>query len=312
MVSAVYGTGVRVRNRLYDRGLLKSHSLSAPVISVGNIAVGGSGKTPFVMLLAELLQQQNVRFDVLSRGYRRRTHGVLAVDPNGTAADFGDEPLLIARRIKCPVVVGEKRYQAGIYAERRFKPQLHILDDGFQHRSLARDLDIVLLSPDDLRDRMLPSGRLREPVDSLRRADIIVLTGEINRAELPVTDKLVWNVRRGVRVEHAPERPIVFCGIARPDRFVEQLKALGIVAAATSFYRDHHQYSEKDIAELIALRDKHQAEGFISTEKDAVNLGDDLERLGVVSIAEVTMELSDTAGALDTLLRVISDHKPAS
>ena len=125
--------------------MLRSHRLERPVVSVGNLSVGGSGKTPFVIALGELLKARGIPFDVLSRGYGRKTNGVLVVEPDGQARDFGDEPLLIARRLSVPVIVGESRYEAGRVAENKFQSQLHILDDGFQHRSLARDFDIVLI-----------------------------------------------------------------------------------------------------------------------------------------------------------------------
>ena len=174
-LTGLYGAAVALRNGLFDRGILPSRWLEKPVISVGNLAAGGAGKTPFVIALGELLQARGIPFDVLSRGYRRRTRGVLVVDPEGTAADFGDEPLLIARRLGVPVIVGENRYQAGRLAEQKFRSHLHILDDGFQHRSLHRDFDIVLLTAGDLQDLLLPFGRLREPVSSLKRADAVVL-----------------------------------------------------------------------------------------------------------------------------------------
>src|ERR1700693_2276296 len=140
------------RTALSDRRWLPAHTLPGSVISVGNLSVGGSGKTPFVILLGELLKARGIGFDVLSRGYGRRTRGVLQVDPGGLPRDFGDEPLLIARRLQAPVVVGEDRYEAGRFAEARFGAQIHLLDDGFQHRALARDFDIVLVTPEDARD----------------------------------------------------------------------------------------------------------------------------------------------------------------
>src|SRR5262249_28320819 len=126
---SLYGLGVRVRNALYDRGTLPQRKLAAPVISGGNFSVGGAGKTAFVILLGSLLKARGVKFDVLSRGYGRQTRGVLIVDPAGSAREFGDEPLLIARQLGVPVIVGEDRYRAGRVAEERFGPQLHILDD---------------------------------------------------------------------------------------------------------------------------------------------------------------------------------------
>ncbi|PYV89186.1 MAG: tetraacyldisaccharide 4'-kinase [Acidobacteria bacterium] len=125
--SALFGAGVRFRNALYERKVLGAKHLAGPVVSVGNLSVGGSGKTPFVLLLGSMLKARGVKFDILSRGYGRKSKGVAVIDPAGSAAEFGDEPLLMARRLQVPVVVGEDRYQAGMEAERRFGAQLHIL-----------------------------------------------------------------------------------------------------------------------------------------------------------------------------------------
>ena len=199
--TGLYGAATALRNRLYDRGTLSSRRLERPVVSVGNLSVGGSGKTPFVIALGELLKARGIRFDVLSRGYGRKTHGVRIVEDYGSAADFGDEPLLIARRLGVPVIVGGSRYAAGRVAEQKFETQLHILDDGFQHRSLARDFDIVLMTERDFDDKLLPFGRLREPLSSLQRADAIVLPSDFS-AQNPAVEtfrsqgKPVWRMRR--------------------------------------------------------------------------------------------------------------------
>ena len=158
---------------------------------MGNLSVGGAGKTPFFILLGQLLQARGIVFDVLSRGYGRASRGVAFVDPNGSPCDFGDEPLLIARHLNVPVVVGEDRYAAGVAAEQKFGPQVHLLDDGFQHRALARDFDIVLVTGDDLHDKLLPAGRLREPLAALRRADAVVLSSAVKAEDLPVQKQLV-------------------------------------------------------------------------------------------------------------------------
>jgi len=307
----IYGAAAQIRNHLYDRGMLRARRLSQPVISVGNLSVGGSGKTPFVVLLGDLLKSSNVQYDVLSRGYGRRTGRVLAVDCNGSPDEFGDEPLLIARRLGCPVIVGKDRYHAGVFAEHKFGSQLHILDDGFQHRSLARDFDIVMLASQDLGDRLLPEGRLREPLRSLNRADALVLAEDF-AASLPVSGKHIWKLRRGISLGSSPLRPVVFCGIARPQMFVEQLHQSGIREVSSRFYRDHHRYSEGDVCELIKIKDKNKADGFITTEKDVINLGPLLQKLGAVAIARVTMELEQPAVVLDTLLRVISKRRASA
>ena len=308
-LSAVYGAVVGARNALYDRRWMRSRSLEGTVISVGNISTGGSGKTPFVILLGELLKARGIRFDVLSRGYGRATRGVLLVDPGGLPRDFGDEPLLIARRLQTPVVVGEDRYEAGRFAESRFGAQIHLLDDGFQHRGLARDFEIGLVTPDDARDRLLPAGRLREPLRSLERADAVVLTSGASPESFPLAGKTVWRVRRGIVVQDVPARPIVFCGIARPQNFLLQLRAAGVDPVAEAFFRDHHAYTEKDIRDLLELRQRSEAGGFLTTEKDAVNLGGYLAALAPLVVVRVKMELADTAHALDTMLRVIEERR---
>lgn len=309
LLSAIYGGIVGARNALYDRGLLPTRHLAGSVVSVGNISVGGSGKTPFILLLGDLLKARGIKFDVLSRGYGRKTRGVLAVDPGGLPQDFGDEPLLIARRLQVPVVVGEDRFDAGRFAEARFGPQLHLLDDGFQHRALARDFDIVMLTPQDADDQVLPGGRLRESLDSLRRADVVVLAGGASPESFPLEGKIVWRVRRGIVPQNVPPRPVVFCGIARPQNFVLQLRAANIDPVAEAFYRDHHAYGEKDIRELLQLKQQSEAGGFVTTEKDAVNLGRYLAALDPVSVVPVKMELCDAAKAVDTILHMIEERK---
>jgi tetraacyldisaccharide 4'-kinase len=307
--SSLFGAGVRARNALYDRGVFAARRLRGPVVSVGNLSVGGSGKTPFVLLLGDLLKERRVDFDILSRGYGRKTRGVALVDPFGISRDFGDEPLLMTRRLDVPVIVGEDRYQAGLFAEKKLGPQMHLLDDGFQHRALARDFDIVLVTPDDARDHLLPRGRLREPLVSLQRADAVVLTSGAAPEAFPLQGKLVWRVRRGILPKNIPERPVVFCGIARPQNFLAQLRTAGVEPAAEAFFRDHHAYSERDVRELLELRKQSGAGGYITTEKDAVNLGNALSALQPVAVVPVKMELQDAANAVDTMLRVIEERR---
>jgi len=309
LLSSIFGVGVRARNALYDRGAARSRRLQAAVVSVGNLSVGGSGKTPFVLLLGELLKARGVRFDILSRGYGRQKRGVANVDPGGSPREFGDETLLLARRLRVPVTVGEDRYEAGLYAEKQFGPQLHLLDDGFQHRALARDFDIVLVTPEDARDRLLPAGRLREPLTSLSRADAVVLASGASSDSFPVNGKLVWRVRRGISLTNVPAHPVVFCGIARPQNFLLQLRTAGIEPVAQALFRDHHTYSERDIQDLLKLRQQSEAEGFVTTEKDAINLGGFLAALQPLAVVPVKMELVDAANAVDTMLRMIAERR---
>jgi tetraacyldisaccharide 4'-kinase len=312
ILSVTYGGVIGARNTFYDRRWLRSRSLQGPVISVGNLSTGGSGKTPFVILLGELLKARRISFDVLSRGYGRRTRGVLLVEPGGLPRDFGDEPLLIARRLQVPVVVGEDRYEAGHYAESRFGPQIHLLDDGFQHRGLARDFDIVLVTPEDGRDSLLPGGRLREPLQSLQRADAVVLTSGATAEAFPLANKTVWRVRRSILPQSVPLRPVMFCGIARPQNFLLQLRAAGIEPVAEASFRDHHAYTEKDVHDLLQLQKRSEGGGFVTTEKDAVNLGGYLAALAPLAVIRVKMELADADNAVDTMLRVIEERRRRS
>ena len=311
-LSAIYGVAVGMRNALHDRRLLRARKLQGPVISVGSLSVGGAGKTPFVMLLGERLQARGVKFDALSRGYGRKTRGVKLVDPAGNAQEFGDEPLLIARKLEVPVVVGEDRFEAGRFAEEQFGPQMHLLDDGFQHRALARDFDVVLVTPQEASDQLLPSGHLREPLKSLRRADAVVLAGGAPEEAFPLDGKRAWRVRRGIAPRNIPPRPVVFCAIARPQNFLLQLRTANIEPVAEAFFRDHHPYDEKDVRELLQLKQRSAAGGFVTTEKDAVNLGGYLSSLAPLAVVPVKMELENADDAVDTMLRVIEERRRGS
>jgi tetraacyldisaccharide 4'-kinase len=345
----LFGAVVTARNALYDRGVLRQSRLGRPVVSVGSLAVGGAGKTPFVIYLAELLRQGGVRVDILSRGYGRRSSGVLVVEPtagpatsaagavaishlpkegkcgdpaltlasaalagdSGDAARFGDEPVLMRQRLgDVPVIVCESRYQAGVEAEQRFETDLHLLDDGFQHRELARDFDIVLLSPRDLEDRLLPLGRLREPLSALGRAHAIVWSADQANAKVPAAvpaGKPIWRLRRRVEVPAgSPSRPFVFCAIAEPERFRRDLESAGVQAAGYRWFRDHHAYCASDIAALRRAAERAGANGFLTTEKDAVKLGPFREQLGETSVARLVVELEEPQEAVNMIVRTLS------
>jgi tetraacyldisaccharide 4'-kinase len=320
-LSALFGAAVNLRNTAYDRGWKKAYRLKWPVVSIGNLRVGGAGKTPFTIHLGELLQERKLAFDVLSRGYRRATRGVRLVNDKGTALEFGDEPLLIAKRLGVPVIVGEDRYAAGQYAEAKFSELtpahggtwMHLLDDGFQHRRLARDFDIVLVTPTDATDSLLPTGLMREPLLSLRRADAVVLTENTALESLPgfLREKHVWRVSRQMEIpQHAPQRPIAFCGIARPDRFFDGLKKAGVIMAKGVQYGDHHPYAPPDIRQLLALKAEFNADGFLTTEKDILNLAakDLLKELAPLEVVRLSMQLDQPQQVVDTILGAIAER----
>ncbi len=305
-LSGIYGAVLAARNSLYDAGSFRAEHLRGPVVSIGNISVGGAGKTPFTILLGELLKRRGIDFDVISRGYGRATSGVRLVAAEGSARDYGDEPLLIARALGVPVVVGEKRIEAGRFAEGKFGVRLHLLDDAFQHRQLARDFDIVLVSPDDLCDRLLPAGRLREPMQALQRASVIVAPADADKEPLRFFKKPLWFVRRTlVLPEGLPEKLVAFCGIARPQRFFSELRQAGIEPRAEIAFRDHHAYRPADIRRLTAEMQRTDALGAITTEKDLINLGAFSAQLPNLKTARVRMELEEPDKAMDALMAAI-------
>ena len=295
----MFGAAVAVRNRLYDRGTLAARRLQAPVVSIGSISAGGAGKTPFLIMLGELLKQRGIAFNVLSRGYGRRTKGVALVDPAGSPQEFGDEPLLIARKLRVPVIVGEDRYAAGRFAEEKFGLQAHLLDDGFQHRRLARDFDIALITLRDLNDALLPFGRLREPLSSLARASAIVLMDDVASEQIPVREgQHVWRVMRSIVPPETLDACFAFCAIARPENFYTDLANAGIRVVGTRAFRDHHAYNATDVESLFKLGQEAGATAFITTEKDAVNLGEHTDRLRPLHVVPVRMEFDSATGPL--------------
>jgi tetraacyldisaccharide 4'-kinase len=304
-IGAIFGLGVALRNGLYDRQVLKSRKLVRPVVSIGNISVGGSGKTPLVVALGNLLKARGIEFDVLSRGYGRSSAEIAIVDPAGTPAEFGDEPLLIARKLGVPVVVGADRYQAGLLAEAKLLSKLHLLDDGFQHRRLHRDFDIVMLPGSDLKGNLLPFGRLREPLRSLSRADAAVIAPD---SRPPKQAKLVWRARREIHFADSRAKTVAFCGIARPWQFFAGLKQLGMELVATVAFRDHHRYQQSDVDRLQRIKRQTGAREFITTEKDAINLGPLLAELRTFRTATLDLELQAPETVIETLLRTVEER----
>ena len=248
-------------------------------------------------MLGELLKQRGVAFDVLSRGYGRKTKGARLVDPEGSPREFGDEPLLIARKLVVPVIVGEDRYAAGRFAEEKFGVQLHLLDDGFQHRRLARDFDIALVTRREVEgDTLLPSGRLREPMSSLTRASALAFVHDASTTQMPGPgDEHRWRVFRGIVAPETQELCFAFCGIARPTNFFTELGQAGLRVVGTHSFRDHHAYTATDVELLFKLAQAAGAAAFITTEKDAVNLGEYAEKLRL-HVVPVRMEFEPLAG----------------
>ncbi len=309
-LNPLYAAAVAAKNAAYDRGVFRGQRLRWPVISVGNVSVGGSGKTPFVISLARLLKQHGVRVDVLSRGYGRSSNEIERVDPAGSAARFGDEPLLIAQSADVPVYVGASRYAAGLLAESGQPGSgIHLMDDGFQHRKLKRAVDIVVLHRSDFQETLLPAGRLREPVRSLERASAVVLREEDGDLEQELRQrgivKPVWWINRSIIVPGNPGKVAAFCGIARGEEFFEMLERHRVETVAMRAFRDHHRYSDADVQELIREAQAHSANTFLTTEKDFVRLStrhrDMLASAAALEVARLETRFRDEAAAVRDL-----------
>jgi tetraacyldisaccharide 4'-kinase len=305
----LYAAASATKNFIYGKRWIKPKRLLGPVVSIGNLSVGGSGKTPLTIRLAQLLRENGVTVDVLSRGYGRQSRAVERVIQGGSAEDFGDEPLLIAQASGVPVYVGASRYKAGRLAEGSGKnAALHLLDDGFQHRQLARDVDIVVLHRADFKEKLLPAGRLREAFPSLSRAQIVAMRQEDRELEPELRRRgfagPVWWMERGLELP-AVNRVVAFCAIARGDEFFSGVRSGGVIVAAVRAWRDHHTYTERDIAELIELGRQHEAEAFLTTEKDSMRITNELRRTlesaAPLKAARLMVHLQDEAAALQQL-----------
>jgi tetraacyldisaccharide 4'-kinase len=324
-----YRLALALRQFQLRAGLRPVRRLRRPVVSVGNLSAGGAGKTPLVVALAKALTARGVQVDVLSRGYGRRSALPLAVDPGGTAEEFGDEPLVIAREAQVPVFVAAERYEAGMLAERDASEGagqqlsepasqrlgVHLLDDGFQHRQLHRDVDILLLSRADLADHLLPEGNLREALHAAERADVFAIPEDEPEVAEWVKSRAwkgqVWRVRRHMDLPQVDGPVVAFCGIARPEQFFEGLEhagldRAGLRLAARFAFPDHHRYTAGDVERVTMAAQKAGAAALLTTEKDRVRLGGLAANFSAsipLKTVRLRIEIEDEAEEIDGLLR---------
>lgn len=329
----LYAAALALRQWRLERGWEKTRVLWYPVISVGNLSTGGSGKTPLVIALAQLLQAEGSAVDVLSRGYGRKSGEAARVSHDGTAEEFGDEPLLIARKTGVPVWVGAERYQAGGLADQDFikrggamsgdpAPLVHLLDDGFQHRQLHRAVDVVLINSEDLRDTLLPAGNLREPLTAFNRASVLAIPADDQQLERYLTDPVavdrnskeprwlgpIWRVRRRMKVPPVDGPIVAFCGIARPEQFFAGLESRGLRIAAKKPFPDHHRYTQSDVNGLLVGARKVNAGALITTEKDYVRLGALTAAFGDrLKTAELAIEFDDEQSVVAWLKKRLAE-----
>lgn len=282
LLSALYAAVVRRRREYYASRPHLRRRLRHPVVSVGNLAVGGRGKTPLAASIARILRDAGERPAILSRGYGRTRpeDGVVVVrDAHGMRADLpraGDEPLMLARQLPGVCVLScPDRYLAGRLAEHSLGATVHVLDDGFQHLQLDRDVDLVIVAREDIeRPLPLPHGRLREPLDTLVAADAILTADGVAVDAGPEVP--VFGLRRTGSFTPPPalaQAPVVAAaGIANPPRFFDDLRQGGWQVAETMAFPDHHPYAERDVARIEAAVRRTRAAALVTTEKDHVRL----------------------------------------
>ena len=310
-LSLVYGGHVRVRAWLYKNGWLKQKHLRGKVISVGNLTVGGTGKTPMVLWLAGHFLGEGKRVAILSRGYRG-------------AGGTSDEVELMKHRLEGRVAfgIGKDRFAEGHRIEQQQPIDVFLLDDGFQHLPLARNLDILMLDGSrKLKDQwLLPSGMLREPISACRRADILVVTRKTERPDIEAHDAHTYSIFyaqtrllgfRGYgegadlhylsQIGHGPF--FAFCGIGNPQAFFDDLSRWHMPVAGQSVFRDHHRYTETDLRQLERAAQSSGAIAFVTTEKDAENLGGRRSTTIPIYVAAIDFELMAESEFIATLER---------
>jgi tetraacyldisaccharide 4'-kinase len=305
----LYGAVANLRNALYEKGFFKSFSLGAPTVSIGNITVGGTGKTPLAAFVAEVLAENGERVCILTRGYRRENPGerVIVSDGERVLADVrqaGDEPFELARKLsgKAVIIADKNRVEAGRWARKKFGITAFVLDDGFQHLRVRRDLDIVCIDASNPfgNYKILPNGILREPLQNLIRADAIVITRANLAVNLEALKSEISNLNKNspiftsinrisdlielnefhAKIQNPKSKiqnpksknSLAFCALGNPNNFFEQLKQENFNLTATEIFADHHFYTQNDIARLESKAKQNKAEMLLTTAKDGVKL----------------------------------------
>lgn len=383
----VYSFGLALREWAINIGFEPVQSLNWPVISIGNLSTGGTGKTPLTITLAKELTERGCGVDILSRGYGRTSQFPMRVDPEGTAEDFGDEPLLIAREAMVPVFVAAVRHDAGTMAEAQLEPErraakaklerelaaqaqakaeeearlleagegqlalpsesvvaepastqesrfhgafntalarrgerveqprkprnlppVHLLDDGFQHRQLARAVNVLLMNREDWSGTLLPAGNLREPHRAAHRASVIAIPAKDVELEQAIRtwgwQGPIWKLRRIMDVAPVKEPVAAFCGIANPEQFFEGLKSAKFELVGEYAFPDHYTYTPEVLRELISEARSWGATALLTTQKDMTRLGKLAEMISAnipLTPVKLTTEIEDIESVLDWL-----------
>jgi tetraacyldisaccharide 4'-kinase len=336
LIAFFYCLVIEIRNILYDKEILKSHHVKAIVISIGNLTTGGTGKTPLVVWLASTIEQkakskkQKCGIAILTRGYKTRTPNP---EPRATSneprATTIDEPAILSQA--CPqvkVIINPDRVAGASEAIDKYGAKVLIMDDGFQHRRLARDLDIVTIDatlPFGY-GKIFPAGFLREPVTSLKRADAVVLTrcDQVDTIELDKLEQTIRQINPDMAIArslHAPvcvktiqnqisleklrgQRVFAFCGIGNPDAFLKTIKNLGCELVGSKIYDDHHHYNKSDITDIYIQADSLKADMILTTQKDWTSARYEIKDMKYEKFAYIVIEITFQTG-IDKLTDLI-------
>ena len=330
-LAGLFRIGVALRHAGYNHGWLKTHRLSRPVVSVGNLTVGGTGKTPLVASIAKILLAQGLKPSVLTRGYGRKNESELRVIEPGAGnrvspQEVGDEPTLLSRMLpEIPIVLCADRFRGGQAAEKQFQVDAHILDDGFQHLALARKVDVVALDATQPISnwRLLPAGRQREPFSALRRAQMVVIT-RTNSADPKHVEDLVTRVSPNTKVFRSQtvlrgwtdawsgepvalakiqaQKVAAFCGIGNPLAFFTDLRHWGFSVVEEQAFPDHHAYAGEEIQRLVSRASKNGATALLTTQKDAVKFSRDWKPQLPILYCEIEAQILNTEDFEKTLM----------
>ena len=310
-LSFIYGSLVTIRNFFYETNILSTKSLNCKVISIGNITVGGSGKTPTVEYLSNLLQSKGHKVGIISRGYKRKSKSTLVVTDGKKKPEswehVGDEPFLLAHKLEnIPIVVGTSRYKAGSMMIEKFQPDVILIDDGFQHLSLHRDLDIVLVNSKDKRSdhKLIPSGKLREPISNLTKADLIIITKSnihapsnylINKIksfnrptiynELQIDSLLQIKSNKINKLDKIANKKVyLFSALGDNESFKKIMGYTDAKIVGHSKYPDHYHYTLNDLNDIEQKATKCNAEFLITTEKDLVKIHPQNRKIDIYTV----------------------------
>ena len=320
IIAFPYVIATSIRNWLYDKNILKTEKLSVPVISVGNITAGGTGKTPFVISLSIFLQNSGYKVGIISRGYRRKGKEQIIVStgkgPLVSPHISGDEPHLIACKTKDAVIIADRdKVAAGKTAIEKYNCTILIMDDGYQHRRLSRDLNILLWDAysNPYKEKVLPAGKLRESWHGLKRASLLVFTRtnaipenykrffmekrpDLKQYCSPISIEKIVIASSGntLNLEELEGHSIfAFCGLGNPQQFFDTIKKLNNSKLITKKFRDHHKYNEKEINSLIEDAKSNSCEFLITTEKDAINFPEGLPKINNLLLTSISLKLKE-------------------